>query len=519
MVILTMIANLNFNELRSPLPATKKMQQLVQQIQQLLGCNAVGLLKKDGEQLKPIALTGLVHTTYGRRFNINEHPRLQALVSQSSFIHFPPDTPLPDPYDGLLQGYQGQPLPVHDCMGASLWCDQQCWGILTLDSLEQGHFSQEHIAMLPGLIAYIESILKIASLEGEVKMLRSAMQNSQLKIKPSAPTNELIGQHPKIKSLLNEIDVVANSDLPVLLRGETGVGKELFAWRLHQKSARNDQPMIHVNCAALPETLAESELFGHVKGAFSGALSERQGRFDAANPGTLFLDEIGELPLRVQAKLLRTLQNGEIQRLGSDHILKVDVRVIAATNRDLEQMVKQGQFRADLYHRLSVYPVLIPPLRERGQDILLLAGYFIELNRSRFSFRSLRLSPAAEQALLSYSWPGNIRELEHVISRATLRTVSRGANKKEIVTIEDYHLDIDLLPNPPFIPDTPQQTSTASAMLPFHEKVKEFQRQLIEQALNSSQNNWAEAARILKIDSSNLHKMASRLGLKQTDKQ
>ena len=180
---------------------------------------------------------------------------------------------------------------------------------------------------------------------------------------------------------------------------------------------------MHVNCAALPEALAESELFGHVRGAFSGAIAERAGRFEAAEGGTLFLDEVGELPLSIQAKLLRALQNGEIQRLGADRPRKVNVRIIAATNRNLKERVQEGSFRADLYHRLSVYPVPIPPLRERGNDVLLLAGFFLELNRARLGLRSLRLSVAAEDALHRYAWPGNVRELEHVVSRAALKAV------------------------------------------------------------------------------------------------
>jgi anaerobic nitric oxide reductase transcription regulator len=275
--------------------------------------------------------------------------------------------------------------------------------------------------------------------------------------------------------------------------------------------------MIHVNCAALPETLVESELFGHVKGAFSGAASERAGRVESADGGTLFLDEIGELPLTVQAKLLRTLQNGEIQRLGADKPIKVDVRIVAATNRDLAEMVKRGDFRADLYHRLSVYPVVIPPLRERGDDILLLAGYFVELNRSRFSFRSLRLAPATEQLLQRYPWPGNVRELEHVISRAALRTVSQGANKTEIVTIEPRHLDQELLTYPRDFSQALDSTSPEPSVLSgrsLKDSIEDFQRQFIQQTLAATQDNWAEAARLLKLDPSNLHKLARRLGLK-----
>ena len=244
--------------------------------------------------------------------------------------------------------------------------------------------------------------------------------------------------------------MVSDSELPILLLGETGVGKELFAHRVHRLSRRRAKPLVHVNCAALPESLAESELFGHAKGAFSGAVADRPGRFEAANGGTLFLDEVGELPLLVQAKLLRALQNGEIQRLGDDRPRRVDVRIVAATNRSLKDLVRDGDFRADLYHRLSVYPIAIPPLRERGNDVLLLAGRYLEQNRARLGLRSLRLALDAEEALRRYRWPGNVRELEHVISRAAIKAVSRGANRNHIVTLEASLLDLsgaDLRPS------------------------------------------------------------------------
>src|SRR5690606_7975798 len=196
------------------------------------------------------------------------------------------------------------------------------------------------------------------------------------------------------------------------------------------------------------ESLAESELFGHVKGAFSGATSDRAGRFETAQGGTLFLDEVGELSLSIQAKLLRTLQNGEIQRLGSYETIKTDVRIIAATNRQLKESTRSGDFRADLYHRLSVYPVHIPPLRERDQDILILAGHFLEFNRTRLGLRGVRLSYAAERALLTYNWPGNVRELEHVISRAALKMLSRGASRDQILTLGPELLDLDIVEQP-----------------------------------------------------------------------
>ena len=331
----------------------------------------------------------------------------------------------------------------------------------------------------------------------------------------TAPLDGILGQSAVLQELLDELALLAETQLPVLLLGETGVGKELFARRLHRLSQRGNKPLVQVNCAALPEALAESELFGHVKGAFSGATHDRAGRFDAANGGTLFLDEVGELPLSVQAKLLRTLQNGEIQRLGADKPLHVDVRIIAATNRHLPDSIRDGLFRADLYHRLSVYPVPIPSLRERGNDVLMLAGHFLELNRARLGLRGLRLSPAAERALLAYTWPGNVRELEHVISRAALKQLSRGTSRALIMTLEPEILDLDSATNAPQV--TTESCDAVPADLPFQplgEAVDDYQRKKILQALSLSGENWASAARILEVDPSNLHKLARRLRLK-----
>jgi anaerobic nitric oxide reductase transcription regulator len=192
--------------------------------------------------------------------------------------------------------------------------------------------------------------------------------------------------------LVEEINLVGGSDLTVLITGETGVGKELVAQAIHAASPRADKPIISLNCAALPDTLVESELFGHVRGAFTGAMNDRRGKFELANGGTLFLDEVGELSLTVQAKLLRVLQSGQLQRLGSDKEHQVDVRLIAATNRDLAEEVRSGRYRADFYHRLSVYPLRVPALRDRGRDVLLLSGFFLEQNRSRMGLNSLRLN-------------------------------------------------------------------------------------------------------------------------------
>ena len=278
---------------------------------------------------------------------------------------------------------------------------------------------------------------------------------------------------------------------------------------------------MQVNCAALPESIAESELFGHVKGAFTGAVRNRMGKFELAHEATLFLDEIGEMPLSIQAKLLRALQFGEIQRIGSDSTHRVNVRVIAATNRNLQVEVDAGRFRADLYHRLSVYPVHLPPLRERREDISLLAGHLLDRARIRLGLGPIRLMMASRIILQRYDWPGNIRELDHVVTRAALRA-SKSA-KDGITFIEAHHLDLTIPHTMQFdtLHDDPRPRSSASPLLPkgssLTEAVDDYQRQLIADVVRRCEGNWSKASRRLKIDRSNLHRLARRLGLKKSD--
>lgn len=511
------------------LPSAVRLQRLVSVLREQFRCGAVAILRLEENCLRPVAVEGLVHEALGRRFVVAQHPRLAAILSRREPTRFEPGSELPDPYDGLLDSQVGEPLPVHDCMGISLYVEGMQWGALTLDALDAGAFGGEAMSALKhyGLVA--EAAIRVTRLEQELRGLRLARESHPGDgMSAVEAEEEIVGQSEALQALLHELSVVADSELPVLLLGETGVGKELFARRVHMLSRRADQPMVHVNCAALPESLAESELFGHVKGAFSGATTDRPGRFEAADGGTLFLDEVGELPLPVQAKLLRALQNGEIQRLGSDRPRRVNVRVIAATNRNLHDSVRDGDFRADLYHRLSVYPVPIPPLRERGNDVLLLAGRFLELNRARLGLRSLRLSADAEVALCRYRWPGNVRELEHVISRAALKAVSRGAARTEIISLGAELLDLDegTVGEAVVGEGTAGAATSAPSMvdgsvirqpqsvLPMRDVVERSQRQAIEQALAASHGNWAAAARLLNVDSSNLHKLAQRLGVK-----
>jgi transcriptional regulator with GAF, ATPase, and Fis domain len=232
--------------------------------------------------------------------------------------------------------------------------------------------------------------------------------------------DELVGESPALKRVLRQVEQVAPTDSTVLVLGETGTGKDLIATAIHKRSRRAERPLIRVNCAALPATLIESELFGHERGAFTGAIARKVGRFEVADGGTLVLDEIGELPLELQAKLLRVLQNGEFERLGSTVTRHSDARVIASTNRDLEAMAREGTFRADLYYRLGVFPIILPPLRERREDIALLTAYFVEKLRTKLGRQVTRISDQAVNELMAYDWPGNVRELENIVERSLI---------------------------------------------------------------------------------------------------
>ena len=499
-------------DLVTELPAVVRLQKVVSTLRRHFNCGAVVLLQQDQQVLRPIASIGLVREALGRRFVTEQHPRLAAILAARETVRFEPDSALPDPYDGLIEDSPDGHLAVHDCMGITLYVDGKCWGALTLDALDPGTFNAQTMRELQRASLLVEAAIRMGQIEQGIRALRESRRDTDTALSSdSATSNEIIGRSVALQQVLQELEVVASADLPVLLLGETGVGKELFARQLHRWSSRSDKPLVYVNCAALPESLAESELFGHTRGAFSGATGERAGKFDSADGGTLFLDEVGELPSTIQAKLLRALQNGEIQRLGSDKSHKVNVRVVAATNRDLQQQVKNGDFRADLYHRLSVYPLPIPPLRERPDDIPLLVGHFLELNRSRLGLRAVRLTDAAERALVGYDWPGNVRELEHTVSRAAIKALSQGVDRNSILSIGVELLD---LPNTPSQSQTIDATDFATTSMNLRDAVQQLQTQMIEQALQQADYKWTQAARILEVDPSNLHKLAQRLGLK-----
>lgn len=298
-------------------------------------------------------------------------------------------------------------------------------------------FSRQSIAaevfdQLPVFASQAAIAIKNARLFDEVKRLNERLKAEnvylQEEIKLEHNFEEIISQSETMKRIFLKIEQVASTDATVLVLGETGSGKELIARAVHYLSQRKDHPLVKVNCAALPASLIESELFGHEKGAFTGALTQKIGRFELADCGTIFLDEIGDLPLELQAKLLRILQEGEFERLGNAQTTKVDVRIIAATNRDLEQAIKEGGFREDLYYRLNVFPVRIPPLRDRKEDIPLLVRYFAGKYAAKLGKQIDRIPQKVLNALQNYYWPGNVRELENIMERAVILSPKRTLN-------------------------------------------------------------------------------------------
>ncbi len=258
----------------------------------------------------------------------------------------------------------------------------------------------------------------------ELARMKERLQEQNVYLREEIRTDhnfeEIVGEHPALKQSLQQVRQVAPTEAAVLIQGETGTGKELFARAIHDMSPRADQPFVKINCGAIPDGLVESELFGHEKGAFTGALAQRRGRFELADRGTIFLDEVGELPQAAQVKLLRVLQEREFERVGGSRSVRVDVRVIAATNRNLVQMVDEGGFRRDLFYRLNVFPIRVPPLRERASDIPLLAGLFVRQAAARMGKRLEGVMPQCQQHLMRYGWPGNVRELQNVIERAVI---------------------------------------------------------------------------------------------------
>ncbi len=505
-------------DLTAELSAEDRYDRLLGSLHRAIPYDAAMLLRVEKNCLIPLASSGLTPDVMGRVYERKEHPRLDIICGASEPVLFSKDSPLPDPFNGMLVADPQGVQDIHACLGCPLFVNDELVGILTADSLNAGAFDHlpkqylETVALMAGAQMQMADLLEAL----EVKAERQGQIASDLMQAVSLQRGwDILGQSPGIRKLRKEIELVAKSDFTILVLGETGAGKELVTRAIHRHSHRSDRALLYLNCAALPDSLAESELFGHVKGSFTGAIQDRAGKFELADGGTLFLDEIGELSLEIQAKILRVIQEGEIQRIGSETMLHADVRLLAATNRDLEGEVAAGRFRADLYHRLNVYPITVPPLRERKEDIGILAGVFIDRAQRRLGLDEVRMSPEARKLLLRYNWPGNVRELENIISRAVLKA-SQQSFSGEFLHIRPEHLAGDLgaaLYVHPVQDISPQ--TRVQGKISLREKVKEFQIQLIKSALENNDGNWAAAARDLELNRSNLHNLATRLGIRK----
>jgi PAS domain S-box-containing protein len=364
------------------------------------------IIQLDGE-LRVTGMNPAAERTFETPAELAHGMPLTALIS-------PADAPK---LEGLLRELQGRPQNARSAWVAGGFTGLKLGGSTflaegTLSSFELDR--RRHVTLiLRNVDERLETERRIATLTSETEYLRTELRDL-------GRSGEIIGNSAPVLHALAEVRQVAPADTTVLILGETGTGKELFARALHEGSRRRSKPLVKVNCAAIPATLIESEFFGHERGAFTGATARRDGRFALADGGTIFLDEVGELPLELQGKLLRVLQEGEFEPVGSSRTRKVDVRVVAATNRDLRRAVSEGKFREDLFYRLSVFPLSVPPLRERGNDVLLLAESFARQFAARAGQRLAPISGEAAASLREYAWPGNVRELQNVIERAVI---------------------------------------------------------------------------------------------------
>jgi two-component system response regulator AtoC len=344
------------------------------------------------------------------------------------------------------------------------------------------------------LQAVVSRTLERQALMREVLYLRSEMEGHHAFV-------DIVGRDEKMLEIFELIKRVADSDATVLITGESGTGKELIARAIHQHSHRAHKPFVAVNCTAIPENLIESELFGHERGAFTGAVQRRIGKFELAHSGTLFLDEIGNMRLDMQTKLLRALQEREIERVGGERTIKVDVRIVAATNADLRELVKARIFRDDLYYRLNVIPIYVPPLRERPADIPLLVHYFLDKYNRQFNRRVRGFSPTAMEALQAYHWPGNVRELENIVERLVV------ISKHEIIQLRELPLDLQSV-QAPLIEQLDEEGYD------LRRAVQQFEREYIRRVLEKTHWNQTAAARILGIHRNTLLGKIAQLDLR-----
>ena len=360
-------------------------------------------------------------------------------------------------------------------------------------------------AIKMGAFDFVEKPL---SLEKTVLVVRNALrqrnleaENLALRAKVDAQ-HQMIGESYAMAKLREQVAMAAPTNGRVLIIGENGTGKELVARNIHGMSRRRSAPFVEVNCAAIPEELIESELFGHVRGAFTGAVADRRGKFEAAHGGTIFLDEIGDMSLKTQAKVLRVLQEQVMEPVGGSTRIRVDARVLAATNKDLPVEIRAGRFREDLYFRLNVVPIFVPPLRERVEDVALLADHFMAMLAREYGRRPKTFEPDAVAALQRYPWPGNVRELRNLVERLMIMVPGDRVSSRDLSFLEHG------------IVATPQATlATATTIAPLHDARDEFEKQYILRALAAQQGNMSRTAEVLGVERSNLYRKMRAFGI------
>ena len=372
-----------------------------------------------------------------------------------------------------------------------------------------GHSTVETAVRATKLGAY-DFVEKPLSLEKTVLAVRNALDHYRLEQENLALRQtlgeryDIVGESPAIQALRVQIQSAAPSHGRVLIRGESGTGKELIARAIHRQSLRAERPFVEVNCAAIPDELIESELFGHERGAFTGATTKRRGKFEAADGGTIFLDEVGDMSLKTQAKVLRVLQEQTFERVGGSETLTADVRVIAASNKDLEEEIQKGAFRDDLFYRLNVIPFEVPPLRERKEDITLLAAHFLGMFSREYGKRQKTLRPEAMDLLLQYTWPGNVRELRNVIERMVIMVPQDAIGRDDLAPSLRFRPGND--PVPPAVPGEDTEGTLRDAR-------EEFEKAFILRRLRETHWNITRAAERLGIERSNLHRKMKGYGI------
>ena len=370
---------------------------------------------------------------------------------------------------------------------------QRMIGCIYLDSTNSiNRFQEDHLQ----LMAAVAGISAIA-LDNARRQQWLEQENQRLTMEVRQDQS-LVGEGGRMKEIFQFLARVAPTDSTVLIEGESGTGKELAAKALHRNGARANRPFVAINCAAIPETLLESELFGHERGAFTGAATQKKGRLEMADGGVVFLDEIGELAPQLQVKLLRVLQEREFERIGGTHSIKLDIRLIAATNRDLAEAARKGEFRQDLYYRLAVVKLTMPPLRERRDDIPMLTRHFVQKHAKRCKVKAKPVSREAMAALVNYDWPGNVRELENAIERALV------LGSSDSILLED-------LPESVVDQSSPEESHEGK----YHAQVKQLKKQLIQDAVEQTGGNYVDAAAVLGLNVNYLHRLIKNLGIKE----